>query len=129
MRHAQVLVWETESGIAELLRTRAALEEWSLREIRRREECLALLRPGANQGLVIKIGRDADAEFQLVEQVTRLFPETAVVVVGDSENQAWAELAWDLGASFVLMPPLARPLLLDVVSSLVDARPKGREEG
>jgi len=47
-------------------------------------------------------------EIDPLEQTTWLFPETATVVVCDADNPALVDLAWDLGARFVLHPPHAR---------------------
>jgi len=59
----------------------------------------------------------------LVEQVTWLFPETATVVVTDADNLPLVNLAWDLGARFVLHPPQVRELLAEVVSGFLEIPP------
>jgi hypothetical protein len=132
MRHPQVLVYETDGLLANLLRRAQLLRreqppDWSLREPRRLESCLRLLRGGHPSVLVLKVGHDLEQELTLLERVGRLYPDTATVVVGDAENPVLAGLAWDLGAAFVLFPPLPREHLLPVIAGLMRAaEPAGR---
>jgi hypothetical protein len=130
MRLPQVLVYETDGRLAALLRPFAAPRHWSLREPRRPESCLRLLRGGGRAVLVLKLGslpgqeatpqdRALVNELSLLERVTRLCPETATVVVGDADHAELAALAWDLGAAYVLFPPQPRDGLPDIVSGLL----------
>jgi hypothetical protein len=118
MRSAQILVYESDGQLAELLREPARERAWWLREVRHPASCLRLLRGGAGV-LVLKIGRDLTREMALLEQAAWLFPDTAAVVVGDGDNPALAGLAWDLGASYVLAPPQPRNHLAPVVAGLM----------
>jgi DNA-binding NtrC family response regulator len=120
MRHPQILVYEQNSLLANLLR-RAKQQDWSLREPRQLESCLRLLRGGHPSVLVLKVGTDLERELTLLERVSWLYPDTATVVVGDAENAVLAGLAWDLGAAYVLFPPLPREQLPDVVAALLSA--------
>jgi hypothetical protein len=70
----------------------------------------------------LKLGQDLDSDLALLERVTVLFPDVATVVVGEYENPVAAGLAWDLGAAFVLFPPLPREMLADVLAGLLQAR-------
>jgi DNA-binding NtrC family response regulator len=117
MRHPQLLVYEGDGRLAELFRPLAQAKEhrWALREPRQLDECLEMLRGGGRGVLLIKVGRDLQRELTLLEQVGWLFPETATVVVGDSDHAALAGLAWDLGAYYVLVPPLSRERLFEIV--------------
>jgi hypothetical protein len=121
MRHPQLLIYETDGRLAEVLRELARECRWALREARQPEACLRLLRLGGPAVVVIKVGRDLVRELSLLERVEAHFPDTGLVVVGDVEDPALAGLAWDLGASFVLFPPERRPLLPDVVAGLMEA--------
>jgi hypothetical protein len=121
MRHAQVMVYESDGRLAELLRPHAAAGRWNLRELRHLEACLGLLQRGGGSVLVLKVGRDLEQELDLLERAGRLFPDVPAVVVGDSDHPALAGLVWDLGARFVLFPPLPRDLLPDVVAGLLAA--------
>jgi DNA-binding response OmpR family regulator len=120
MRYPQVLVYENDGRLAELLRRESESRRWSLREPRRQESCLRLLARGGPSVLVLKVGADLTREFTLLERVAWLYPEAAVVVVSDTENPALAGLAWDLGASFVLFPPFLRHQLPEIVTGLVE---------
>src|SRR5438128_1491349 len=77
MRYPQVLVYETDGLFAGLLRRADQSREWALREPRRLESCLRLLRRGAPSVLVLKLGHDLERELRLLERVVRQFPETA----------------------------------------------------
>jgi hypothetical protein len=122
MRQRQVLVHESDSFLADALRQRAKAHAWNLREVRHLRVCLGLLHPGGDSVLVLRAGRDLLAEMTLLEQVAWLFPETMAVVVCDSDNPAVGQLAWDLGARFVLAPSQVREELADIVEGLLDCR-------
>jgi hypothetical protein len=119
MRQAQVVVCETDGRLAELLRERAVAAGWWLRELRHPARVAGVLRQGGAAVVVLKTGRDLEREFAVLERIGRRFPETATVVVGDAEQPALAGLAWDLGARFVLFPPLPREQLPDIVAGLM----------
>lgn len=120
MRYPQVLIYETDGRIAELLRREGKPRQWSLREPRRPEACLRLLRRGGPSVLLLKVGRDLVQELTLLDRVSWLFPDTATVVIGDSDNPALAGLIWDLGAALVLFPPQPRYALIDIISRLLE---------
>ena len=119
MHHPQVLIFESDGQLAGVLRPLAEERRWLVREPRQWQACVRLLRRGGPGVLVIKVGRDLERELGLLERVGWLSPETGRVVVGDSEHAWLAGLAWDLGADFVLLPPLGRELLPEVVSDLM----------
>ena len=48
-----------------------------------------------------------------------VYPAAVTVVVGDMDSPVIDELAWDLGASYVLLPPQSRELLLEVIANLM----------
>jgi DNA-binding NtrC family response regulator len=129
MRQRQVLVHESDGRLADALRERAQAHAWNLREVRHLRVCLGLLPQGQGSVLVLRVGRDLVRELTLLEQVSALFPETAVVVVAEADNPAVAQLAWDLGAKFVLPPAEVREELADVVEGLLGYRePRAAEE-
>jgi len=119
MRRAQIIVYEADGRLAELLRAPAATHGWRLRPVRHTARVLSLLRPGEGSVVVLKTGRDLEREFAVLEQINRRYPETALVVVGDADRPMLAALAWDLGARFVLFPPLPRELLPDLVTTMM----------
>ncbi len=126
MRYPQVLIYENDGRLAELLRREAKPRQWSLREPRRLESCLRLLRRGGPSVLILKVGTDLVEELTLLERVSWLFPDTATVVIGDAENPVLAGLAWDLGATLVLFPPQPRYSLVDIVTRLLEPPVCGR---
>src|SRR5437899_889594 len=122
MRYPQLLIYENDSRIAELFRQsrmQAGQRRFALREPRTNEACLRLLRRGGPSVFILKIGKDLVRELTLLERVTWTCPETFAIVVGDAENPVLADLAWDLGAAFVLFPPLPREWLIDIVDRLL----------
>ncbi len=127
MRHPQVLIFRGDARSTMALEPAAAAARWLLRKPHDLAECLEALPRGGPNVLVVRLGRDLESELDVVERVRQLFPDTAVVVVGDAEQAALAGLAWDLGARFVLFPPLPRELLEEVVKGLMNTeRPEKR---
>jgi DNA-binding NarL/FixJ family response regulator len=120
VRYPLLLVHESDGRLAALLRPLAELKAWSLREPRRLESCLKLLDRTSLAVLVLRVGRDLEREFTLLEAVTRAFPECAVVAVVDSTHPRLPGLAWDLGASYVLPTSAARERLGDLVEALLE---------
>ena len=43
-----------------------------------------------------------------------------MVAVGDAEDASLESLAWDFGASYVLMPPQSRQMLPEIVVGLLE---------
>jgi hypothetical protein len=118
MHHSQVLVYENDGKLAGLLRREGKPGDWSIREPRSLDSCLRLLRSKAASVLIVKLGKDLVRELTLLERTSWLFPEASTLAVIDSENPVLAELAWDLGASFVLSPPQPRQQLAAIVTGL-----------
>ena len=129
MRHPQVLVYETDNRLARALQPLCAERRWVLREPRRTEACLELLRerPGV---LVLRLGKQLERELRLLRDVSWRCPAARSIVVGDVENDALAGLAWDLGAHYVLFPPQPRELVRDLVDHMLttSGKPKADHE-
>jgi hypothetical protein len=121
MKHPQVVVYERDGRLAQLLREPIQARRWALRQPRQREACLRLVLGGDPTVLVLKLSAKLEQELALLERTHGLTPEVCSVVVGDVENDALAELAWDLGASYVLFPPLPREWLPDLVVQLMNS--------
>jgi hypothetical protein len=118
MRQAQILVYEADGRLAELLRTGVEQHGWRLRELRRADSVPEVLREGGPV-LVMKLGRDLYEELALLEQVTWAYPETATVVVSNADHGELTALLWDLGAACVLLPADSLADLPELVASLM----------
>jgi DNA-binding response OmpR family regulator len=119
MHLPQLLVYETDGRLARMLEGTAGTHRWVLREPRRVESCLRLLRRGGPAIIVVKVETDLESAFSLVEQISCHFPEATVVVVVDREDAVVSDLAWDLGAGYLVAPPRPRDSLLEVVANLM----------
>jgi hypothetical protein len=125
MLHPQIIVHERDGRLAQQLQPLAEQQRWPLREPRQSEPLWRLLRQGGPTVLVVKLSRDPtrgspERELALLERVSWHLPDVATVAVGDPEDAAaLAGLAWDVGVSFALVPPLSRDLLPDIVTGLM----------
>jgi hypothetical protein len=119
MRLPQVVVYESDGRLAALLRPLAERQVWTLREPRQIGPCLRLLPGGEPCVLVIKLGRNLEREFALLQSSRQVAPAASVVLVADTDHPWLAGLGWDLGAAYVLTPPRSRETLLQVVSALM----------
>jgi DNA-binding response OmpR family regulator len=127
MRFPQLLIYETDGRLARLLEGTAGTHRWGLRQPRRWESCLRLLKQGGPAIVVIKLESDLERALTLLERTTEHFPDAASIVVIDSESAVLADVAWDLGACYVLQPFQPRDLLLDVVAGLMADGPTSHE--
>src|SRR5438445_147910 len=119
MRMRQVVIYDSDSRLADILRPAAQAQAFRISEVRHLRACWGLLRQGAGNVLVMRVGRDVVREMEHLDSVQRHLPETAVIVVDDADNPALVQLAWDLGARHVLPASLARDELADVVTGLL----------
>ena len=120
MRHPLLLVYEGDRRLAVFLGKAVEEHGWVLREPRQAEACLRLLRQGGPAVLVIRLGRDLERELNLLERTGWLFPDVATIVVGEAAHESVVGLAWDLGASYVLLPTTPRELLPEIVTGLMN---------
>lgn len=118
MRQAQILVFEADGRLAQLLRPGAERQGWRLRELRRADSVAEVLREGGPV-LVLKLGRDLYEELAVLEQVSWSHPETATVVVSNADHAELTALLWDLGAACVLRPSDLLAELPDLVAGLM----------
>lgn len=119
MRHPQIFVVERDGRLARLLRGACAERHWLLRESRRLESCLELLKKNRLAVLVVHVGRDLSREFELVGQIAWTFPTVGLLIVCDAEELWLHDLCWDLGAHFVLSSLQARTHLVPLVEALL----------
>ncbi len=121
MRSPQLIVYESDRWIAELLRATAEMWQWSLRELRDSEACLRALRQGGPSVVVVEVSHNLEHDLRLIEQFAWLCPEAALVAVLDVSQPELLGLAWDLGATYVLAPPAPRDSLLTLVFGLMES--------
>jgi hypothetical protein len=120
MLHPQIVVHERDSRLALQLKPLAKASLWAFREPRQEDVLWRVLRQGGPTVLIVKVSRTPERELALIEQVSWQLPDIATVAVGDPEDAVTlAGLAWDVGASFALFPPLSRDLLPEIATGLM----------
>lgn len=126
MRRAQLIILESDGWIARQLADLAAENRWLVRQPRSGDAALSLARDARPTVLVVQVepGDDKPAPFALIADAHRLHPDVPAVAVSDvklpdADRAAWAALLFDLGARYVLFPPLSKSVLEDVVSGLM----------
>ncbi|MCS7021847.1 MAG: hypothetical protein NZ703_04380 [Gemmataceae bacterium] len=127
MRLPQVIVWEADGWMARQLRELAAEHRWLLRPVRSAQRIHQLLSPPDVCAVCLiqfEPWADRREPLELIAQLHRSQPDVAVVAVSDvklseAERSAWTAALFDLGARYVLFPPLTRPVLEDLVSGLM----------
>jgi hypothetical protein len=127
MHHPQLVILDTDGWLAKQLREMAAESRWLVQSPRSVDSALSFARRRPSVLLAhFEPAADRPPPLQLVADVHRLAPDTPVVAVADvklpdAERAAWTAALFDLGARFVLWPPLTKPVLEDVVSGLMTA--------
>jgi DNA-binding response OmpR family regulator len=119
VRHPQVLVYETDGRLANILRPLAEKNKWLLREPRQLSACLRLFDRGGPGVLILRLSRDLERELTALEQLSWLHPDAATILVTDGDQTTLTALAWDLGVRWVLLPPHTRERLAEIVTSLM----------
>ena len=127
MKHPQVVVSESDGWLADQVRRLAADHAWLVRESRHADACLNLLADSRPAVLLLRLERELMDGLTLLGQVAERAPDCPVVLVSDvkmegAEQRAQlAALAFDLGARYVLFPPLQQPVIEDLVAGLMEA--------
>jgi DNA-binding NarL/FixJ family response regulator len=126
LRHPQVVIYEKKPMLAEMIEPLAKENAWLIRESRQPGGCLNLLRQVRPSVLVLKLGELIE-ELELLGQIHHHVPDCAVIVVsdvkleGNEQRLNLAGIAYDLGASYVMFPPITQTLIEDLVSGLMAA--------
>lgn len=120
MHYPQLLVYETDRRLATALQRLADKNNWLLREPRQLSAVPRLMDRSGPGVLVLRLSRDMERELAMLEQLSWLHPDAAVILVAESENTKFAALAWDLGVRWVLLPPHTRERLEELVAGLME---------
>jgi len=123
MQRSQLIAFDLEGRLAEVVQELALSRALWLREARHLKTCLNFLRKGGAEVLVIYLGKDQERALTLMEQVAHLFPQTQTIAVSSTDNSALEALAWDLGAAYVLFPPQPIERIREVLIGFLPALP------
>jgi len=127
MRSPQLVILETDGWLGKQLRELASESRWLIHSARSIETVRTLAHRQPTVLLVqFEPGEDKPAPLQLVADAHSTAPDTPIVAVADvklpdGERAAWTAALLDLGARYVLFPPLTKPILEDLVSGLMAA--------
>lgn len=126
MRSPQIIILGFDDWLAKQLRPLAGEQRWLLHDLRQPNAVRGLLNDLRPTVLLIQVDPHAETSpgLALLAEVHGACPEVSLVIVSDGklpdEDRArWTASAFDLGASFVLFPPLTGPVLEDLVGGLM----------
>ena len=124
MRSPQIVVYESDRWIADLLHGTAEVWKWPLRQLRDDHALLRALSGAGPSILAFEIGTDVERDLILLARLTWLCPAATTVAISTVANPELTGLAWDLGADYVLASPQPRDVLLHLVLGLMETAKK-----
>ncbi len=124
MKYPQLIIYETDGAMAKLLGKLASDQGWMMRESRSNESLLNLLKEQRVSIVFLKFERDLVSGLELLSQITTQFPDCPVVVVSDvkadsHQRENLSCLVFDLGARYIVFPPLTQPVAEDLANGLM----------
>jgi len=122
MRHPRIVVLEGDGLLAKSLLPHCEKMRWLLVEERQMESCRRQLQRTGSAVLVLKLGRNLVRELGLLRDLQFEANEIQTLVVSESDDPSLQALAYDLGASYVMLPPIDRLQLTEIVEHLMLAR-------
>jgi hypothetical protein len=126
MKLPQVIVLELDGWLAKQLRELAGESRWLIQQTRSVDTAMSLVRDRRPAVLIVQIepGEDKPEPLNMIAEIHRLAQDVPVVAVSDvklpdAERAAWTAVLVDLGARYVLFPPLMKPVLEDIISGMM----------
>ena len=127
MKLPQVVIYESDGFLAAQTRRLAKENGWLVRESRRPDSCVGLVSEVRPSVLLIRLGGDLQDGLSLLCDVVTTAPDCPVILVCDAKLEGadlraqLSALAFDLGARYIIFPPLQQPVIEDLVSGLMFA--------
>jgi len=121
----QILIFAFDDWLSNQLREAAAERRWLIHEVRRLDSFRTAIAEVRTRVIVVQLERaEAGEIYTAIVQLLKIQPETPIVIVSDTkvpevERAEWAARWFDLGARFVMFPPLTRAILEDAVVGLM----------
>jgi len=129
MRFPQLLIYSPEGRLEAELRELAAKRRWLLRQFQQQRAIHAMFRQPRPTVLLLSLDpyQPAPETFTLLhanQDALTGWPSLVVLTQKVPEDllAMWVAALLDLGASYVIMPPLQRPVLEELVSMMMAAR-------
>jgi hypothetical protein len=128
MKLPQIVVLELDGWIAKQLRELVGENRWLIEPTRSIDKAMSLVRDRRPCVFIVQLEpEEAKPEpLKMIEEIHRTAPDVPLVAVSDvklpdAERAAWTAALLDLGARYVLFPPLMKTVLEDIVSGLLTA--------
>ena len=125
MRHPRLVIYERDGFLAEQVRELAREHRWVVRESRQADACLKILRDPGPAVLLIKVDKEALDGMALIGRAFESAPHCPLALFFDEKQEGagqralLAGLAYDLGASAVVFPPLTQSAVEDLAAGLM----------
>lgn len=128
MKLPHVIILELDGWLAKQLRELIGENRWLLQPTRLVEAARSLACDHRPAVLLVQIepGEEKPDALRLIADMHRTAPDVSVVAISDvklpdAERSVWTAVLLDLGARYVLFPPLMKTVLENVVSGLMTA--------